>query len=198
MSAPNFDLEELRESVDANIAAQECAEKMGKLMRTKKQESLAQLVNLYKERMTRKSMITFYLEDTKDCESKLQQPETSAEEREQCVFWITKHEKSLQHHTKRLQDIEKEIQHLDVSKEFAEEAMAEVHDEKRRNLQKDRLEADLEYYYAEYRYHRDEAELGRKRPCDREQRDLFLQKIGETQELIANKRLCTTNVASGK
>jgi hypothetical protein len=184
-------LDKLRKGADAKIAAQECAEQMVKLMRTDAQKMQAQLVDLYKHKMSRESMIAFYLEDTEDCKSKLQQPETSAEEREKCVFWITKHESSIEHHSKRLQKIEEKIQHLDVSKEFAEAAMAKVLDEKRQNSQKDDLEKDLEYYYAEYRYHRDEAELGRKRPCDREQRDLFLQKIGEMEEHIAKRRRCS-------
>jgi len=178
---------ELRKRVDANIAEKQCAEKMGKLMRTDAQKMQAQLVDLYKERMARESIIAFYSKDTEDCKSKLQQPGTS-DEREKCVFWVTKHEKSVEHHSKRLQDIEKKIQHLDVSKEFAEEAMAKVLDEKRQYSEKDELEADLEYYYAEYRYYRDEADSGRKRPHDREQRESFLQKIGETEERIAKRR----------
>ena len=181
-------MDELRKGVDANIAEQQCAEQMGKLMRTDAQKMQAQLVDLYKHKMSRESMIAFYSRCIKRCESKLQKLGTSPDEKEKCVFSITKHESSIEHHSKWLQDIEEEIQHLDVSKEFAEEAMAKVLDEKRQYLEQDDLEADLQYYYMEYRYYRDEADSGRKRPHDREQRESFLQKIGETEEHIAKRR----------
>lgn len=181
-------LDKLRKGADAKIAAQECAEQMVKLMRTDAQKMQAQLVDLYKHKMSRESMIAFYSRCIKRCESKLQKLGTSPDEKEKCVFSITKHESSIEYHSKWLQDVEEEIQHLDVSKEFAEEAMAKVLDEKRQNSEKDPLEADLEYYYMEYRFYRDEADSGRKRPHDREQRESFLQKIGETEEHIAKRR----------
>lgn len=224
MSATLAAMDELRKRVDANIAAQHCAENMGRLMRTDAQKMQAQLFDLYKERMCRESMIAFFSRCIKKCESKLQEPKMSDDKREKCVIRVTKHKESVEHHSKRLQDIEKEIQNLGVSKELAEEAMAKVLDEKRQYLEKDDLEADLDYYYAEYRYHRDEAEYykeeaeksaeaarketaknltpwldnlevffeaGQKMHQKREQRDHFLQKIGETEERIAKKRRCS-------
>ena len=198
MSTTDSGLEELRKRVDANIAEQECAEKMRKLMRTDAQAEQEKLVGLYEESAFRARMIQFYLRNTEDCKRELRKPGISDDERATCVSCIEKHEESVEHHSKRLQQVKKDIQDLDVSQEFAEEAMGKVLDKERQNLEKDALQGDLEYFYGEYRYHRDEADLGRKRASDAEKRDSFLQKIGETEKHIAKKRRCDTNVASGK